>query len=126
MKKVEKVVLQETKYIAIWVIILSIIMESIFLILGKWDYTVLLGNLFSGIFVVANFFFLGITVQNAVAKNEKEARATIKASQSLRTLVLFVVAAIGVLLPCFNIWASIIPLFFARVAVMFRPYFNKK
>lgn len=126
MNNVGTVVKQETKYIAIWVIILSIIMQSVFLIAGKWDYTVLLGNILSGVFAVANFFFMGVTVEKSVLKEEKDAKMTIRASQSLRSFMLFAVAAVGVLLPCFNMWASIIPLFFARIAIAFRPYFNKK
>ena len=126
MKKVGDVVIRETKYIATWVIILSVVMEAVFLILRYWDYKVLLGNLLSGIFAVANFFFMGIAVEKAVAKEEKEAKGVMKTSQALRTFMLFAVAAFGVSLPCFNPAASIIPLFFPRIAITFRPFFDKK
>jgi hypothetical protein len=44
MKKIEPVVYKETLNIAIWTLILSAIMQAVFLVIGKWDYTVLLGN----------------------------------------------------------------------------------
>ena len=126
MKKIDPVVIKETKYIAYFVIILSIAMETVFLILRKWDVTVLLGNILSASAAVLNFLFMGITVQNAVMKDEKDAKTAVKASQSLRTFFLFAVAAIGALVPIFNIWSSLIPLLFPRIAIMFRPLFDKE
>ena len=126
MIKVNDVVKKETKYIAYFVLLFSVIMQSAFLVLQKWDYTVLLGNLLSGVAVVLNFLFMGITVQKAVEKDEKDARNAMKASQSLRTVFLFVVAVIGAAVPVFNIWATLIPLIFPRIAVSLRPLFDRK
>lgn len=126
MIKVNDVVKKETKYIAYFVLLFSVIMQSVFLVLQKWDYTVLLGNLLSGVAVVLNFLFMGITVQKAVEKDEKDARNAMKASQSLRTVFLFVVAVLGAAVPVFNIWATLIPLIFPRIAVSLRPLFDRK
>ncbi len=126
MTRVNDVVIKETKYIAYFVIVFSVIMESVFLVLQKWDYTVFLGNVLSATAVVLNFLFMGITVQKAVEKDEKDARNAMKASQSLRTLFLFVVALIGASVPVFNIWATLIPLIFPRIAVALRPLFDRK
>lgn len=123
MKKVDKTVLKETKYIASFVLIFSVLTQAVFLITGKWNYTVLLGNMLSGIAAIMNFFLMGITVQAAVTKEDKEARSTMKMSQSLRTLMLFAAAALGVLLPCFNTVTSLIPLFFPRIAIALKPLF---
>ena len=51
----DKVIKKETRFIAVWELILSAAMEAVFLIIGKWDYTVLLGNLLSGSVAVLNF-----------------------------------------------------------------------
>ena len=126
MKKLDATVRQETKYIAVWVLLFSAVMEAVFLIIGKWDYTVLLGNLLSGAAVVLNVLLMGITSQNAVEKDEKDAKNTMKMSQSLRTLFLFVIVVIGVAAPCFNIWSTIIPLFFPRIAIALRPLWYKE
>lgn len=125
MKKIDSAVKKETLYILIWVLILSAVMQAVFLIIGKWDYTVLLGNLLSAVAAVGNFFLMGLSVQSAVSKDENDAKNTMKASQSLRTLGLFVIVAIGVVAPCFNTWTSIIPILFPRIAMIFRTKFNK-
>ena len=125
MKKIDEVVLKETKYIAAWVVVLSLLLQSIFLIMGKWNYTVLLGNLLSGGIGIINFLLMGLTVQSAVDKDKKEAATAMKASLALRTFILFAAAAIGVLLPVFDTWAVLVPLFFPRIAVAFRPVFEK-
>ena len=126
MTKISDVVIKETKYIAYFVILFSVIMESVFLVMQKWDYTVLLGNILSATAVVLNFLFMGISIQKALEKDEKDAKTAVKASQSLRTFFLFVVVAIGAAVPIFNIWSSIIPLLFPRIAIALRPLFNRK
>ena len=126
MKKIDPTVWKETKYIAGCVVILSALMEMIFLVIGKWDYSVLLGNLLGGAVAVGNFFLMGLTVQNALNKDEKGAKATLKLSQTYRNLLLIVFAAVGFLVPCFNNWSVVIPLLFPRLAIAFRPLFDKK
>ena len=125
MKKIDSTVVHETKFIALSVIFFSAVTELIFLIIGKWDYTVLLGNLLSGSAAVLNFLLMGITVQSARDREEKSAKAAMKLSQNLRLLMLFAAAAVGVLLPCFNTVTALLPLFFPRIAVMIRPLFKK-
>ena len=70
MGKINKTVLRETKYIAFAVIILSIFMQLIFIGLEKWDITVLLGNLLSGIVAILNFLLMGLTIQKVVSSND--------------------------------------------------------
>ena len=124
--KIDATVKRETLYIAVWELLLSVLMEAVFLIIRKWDLTVLLGNLLGGGIAVLNFFLLGLTVQKAVDKEEKEAKDAMKASQAMRTLMMFVTAALGALLPVFNIFATLIPLLFPRIAIAFRPKFDRK
>ena len=126
MKKIDATVLKETKYIALWVVILSALMEAVFLIIGKWDYTVILGNALTAVASVINFLLMGITVQNALGKEEKEAKTAMKVSQLYRMLLMLIVVIIGVVAPCFNIWAVIIPVFFPRVAIAIRPLFGER
>ena len=101
------------------------LMQAVFLIISKWDYTVLLGNLWGIIIAVGNFFVMGLFVQKAVMQDEKDARQTVKASQSLRFVGIFILAVVGVLIPFFNSVAVVIPLIFPRVAIMLRPFINK-
>jgi predicted permease len=126
MKKIDAIVLKETKYILLWELILSVLMQAVFLVIGKWDYTVLLGNILSASAAVLNFFLMGISIQKALEKDENDAKKTIKLSQSYRFLFLIVVLVAGAAIPCFNIWAVVVPILFPRIAIAFRPYFGQK
>ena len=60
--KVDKTVAKETEYIAFFSVVLSVLMQAVFLIIGKWNYTVLLGNIWGIIIAVGNFFVMGLFV----------------------------------------------------------------
>ena len=70
--KVTEAVKRESIYVAIWVGVLSLLMEAVFLICGWWETGVLLGNILGGAAAVLNFFLMGLSVQKAVEKDEKE------------------------------------------------------
>ncbi|MBR5235960.1 MAG: hypothetical protein IKW06_01085 [Clostridia bacterium] len=126
MLKADKTVIKETKYIAVCILILSALMQAVFLILSRWDYRVLLGNLLTGSAMIINFFFMGLAVQKAVMLDEKDARKTMQNSQTLRMLFVTVVVIIGVTVPYFSVISVIIPLFFPRIGIMFRPLWKDK
>ncbi len=120
MIKLDKVVRRETAYVALWVAVFSLIMEAVFLVLSKWDVTVLLGNLLGAIGAVLNFLLMGITVQKAVSRDEKDAKNLVKLSQTLRQFMLLGIAAVGFIFNCFNIIAVLVPFLFPSVAVKLR------
>lgn len=127
MKRIDPAVQRETRYIALFVLALSMVMQCVFLCIGKWDLTVLYGNLLIGSAVILNFFLMGLFVQKAVTQEPKDAKKTVKASMLLRNVMMFAFLALAVLLPkAFNIWASLIPVLFPRIAVAFAPLFGKK
>ena len=126
MKKVDRTVLHETGYIALFTVLLSLLMQAVFLAIGKWDYTVLTGNLLGAAVAVGNFFLMGLTVQSALGKEPQEIRRAVRVSQSLRMVLLFAAAALIVALPCFNTVAGLLPLFFPRIAIALRPLFLKR
>lgn len=125
--KLDKAVARETRFVAIWVLIFSAVMQAVFLIIQKWDYTVLLGNLLSGAVGIFNFFLLGITVQRALETGDvKAAKSKMKISQALRLIMLGVVAILGATLFCFNLWATLIPMLFPRISLIIRGILMKK
>ena len=124
--RVDETVRRETRYIAIWVAVISVLMEAVFLLLRRWNLTVLWGNLLGGFIAVLNFFLMGLGVQKAVDQEEKDAKTTMRVSQTGRTMMLFVAAGLGILLDAFHPVAVILPLLFPRIAVAFRPKFDKK
>ena len=95
-------------------------MEGVFLVLGKWDITVLLGNLLTGSVSILNFFLLGITVTKAMTKDEKDMGSFMKLSKTYRSLMILVVAGIGLGFKCFNDVAVILPLFFPQIGIYAR------
>ena len=126
MRKIDKVIWKETGYVALWVLILSLLMEAVFLLIKKWDYTVLTGNLLSAFVGILNFFLMGVFLTKALEKDEKTAKQATKLSQVFRMFLIFVVTVVGVLLDCFNTWAVVIPLIFPRIGIALRPLFNKR
>lgn len=126
MLRIDDTVKKETTYIAVWTLIFSVILQAVFLIIGKWDITVFLGNVLSYAVSILNFFLIGLTVQKAVEKEEKEAKDTMKLSQSLRMLMIFAVVCVGVAFPVFNNWSVIIPLLFPRVAIALSSVLRKE
>lgn len=131
MQKIDPVVIKETKYIALWVIIFSVLMQAIFLVVGyfapqyAWNWTMITGNLLGGSCAVGNFFLMALAVQKSVNKEPKDAKQAMQASASGRMLALFVIAIIGVVLSCFNTFSVLIPLLFPRIAIFLRPLWDK-
>lgn len=126
MRSIDPVVKKETKYIAAWVLLLSAVMQAVFLVIGRWDVTVLLGNLLSGVAVIGNFFAMALTVARAVDKEKKDAAQMMKLSSTVRFLLLFIVVIVGVVLDCFHVWTVLIALLFPRIAIAFRSLWDKK
>lgn len=119
-RQVEPAVKKETSYIAAVVLVLSAVMQAVYLVIGQWDYRVLLGNLLGAALAAGNFFLMGLTIQKALGKSEKDASQLMKLSQRLRMLMMVVVAVIGAALPCFDLIAVLLPLLFPRIGVSIR------
>ncbi|MBO4693538.1 MAG: hypothetical protein J5659_03990 [Clostridia bacterium] len=123
MARISDTIVKETKYIASFAGVLSLLMQAIFLIaLCRFDYTVLLGNILGIIIGVGNFFFMGLGVQKAVEKDPDDAKKVLRFSQTARFFAIFLLAMIGVLLDCFNSISVIIPIFFPRIAIAARQF----
>ena len=125
MKKIDPVVGKETRYVALVSFLFSLLLQSVFLILNKWDLSVLWGNLWGFVISVGNFFLLGLTVQKAVGQDEKEAKNLLRFSQSARLFSLFLLAGAAYLIPFLNLVAAVVPYLFPRFAIALRPWFQK-
>ncbi len=122
MSGMDPAVRKETGYIALWVILLSVMMEAVFLIIRKWDLSVLLGNLGSAAAATLNFFLLAWTVSKALDKEQpKQAAQRVRATASLRLIGLGAVCALLIGVAHTNVYATLIPLLFPRIALAFRP-----
>lgn len=126
MKKIDSTVLKETAFVASMTFILSVLLQAVFLVAGKWDYTVLLGNVLGAAAGIGNFFLMGLTVQSSLGLEVKDAKSRMKLSQMLRTLLMFAVAVVGYIVPVFNLITVVIPFLFPRIAVTVRAIMIKK
>lgn len=143
--KVQPAVKAETQRIAVGTAVLTVLMIAVFLVIGKFDYTVLLGALLGFIAAVGNFFLMALTVQKVTEsmptlppREEKEedqdenadeapeaplsdearqAGKKMQLSYVLRLLALGGVAALAISVPCFHPWATLIPMLFPRVVI---------
>ena len=118
---------KETGYIALWVVLLSLIMEGVFLIIGKWDLSVLFGNLGGAAVAIGSFFLLAVTVSKAVSSGKPEqASQRVKASAGLRLIGTGAVCALLIGVAHTNAFATLIPLLFPRIGLMFRPAIDRR
>ena len=152
--KVQPVVKTETQKMALGVGILTVLMIAVFLILKKFDYTVLLGALLGSAAVIGNFFLMAMTVQQAtdgmpvlppreetekndgdedkskkeepLSEEARQAGKRVQLSYVLRMLGLLGVAALGVWLPIFHPVATLIPMLFPRIVIFINSLFEKK
>ena len=117
---------RDTKYIAMVVVILTVLMEAVFLIIGKWNVTVLFGGLLGAATAMLNFVLMALGVQKSLEKEEKDAKSAMKVSHSMRMLMMVVICAIAAMLPgVFNLAATVIPLLFPSVGARFHGKFIK-
>ena len=127
MSKLDPAVKKETGYIAFWVILLSVLMEAVFLILRKWDLSVLIGNLGGAAAAIGSFFLLAVTVSKAVSSGKPEdAARRVKASAGLRLIGMGGICALMIGVFHTNVYATVIPLLFPRIGLMFRPLIDKR
>ena len=127
MTGLDPAVRKETAYVGVWTLLLSLIMEAVFLVFGWWDWSVLLGNLGGAVIAVGNFFLLGLTVSRALSSGKpEEAARKVKATASLRLIGMGAACALLVGVAKTNVFATIIPLLFPRIGIMFRPMIDRK
>ncbi len=128
MAKVDPVVKKETEYISLWVLALSLILEAAFLLIQKWDLSVLLGNLAGSAMAIANYLLLGVTVSRAVSLGETKERIAlrIRSSRTLRLLGMAGLCALCIGVLKTNVYATLIPLLFPRIGLAFRPMIDRK
>ena len=106
------------------------LMCGIFAVIGKFDWTVLLGGLAGALVATGNFFFMAMAATLAADKAQQQdvegGKKLMQGSYPIRILVLA-----GVLILCgksgyFDILALVIPLLFVRPTLTISEFFQKK
>lgn len=116
--RINETVRRETAYILVWVLILSAVMEAVFLIIGKWGLPVLWGNLIGAAGAVLNFFLLAMTVSRLVdAGKTDRLEYTMHATKSLRMAGMVLVSIVAISLLKTDPYATLIPLIFPSIGM---------
>ena len=122
---------KETGYIAVWVVLLSLVMEAVFLLAGYWDLSVLFGNLGGAAVAVGNFFLMALIATRIMNKaleagKPEDTVSKVKATASARLLGCVGLCVILIAVFKTNVYATLIPLLFPRIGIAFRPMIDRK
>lgn len=124
-----KIVYKETAIIAIGELTLSAAMVGVFAALGYFEWNVLWGALFGCAVMIANHFFMAVTVSLAADRAERgevqSAQKMVQLSSTVRLVAIGVVLAIGIKLGA-NILALLLPVLFTRPILLLSEFFRKK
>ena len=124
--KADKTVKKETGILLAGTLILSAVMTLIFVLVGKFNYTVVTGALLGGLASVLNFFLMGIVIQNVVHDDPETAKKKIQLSYTVRSFALLVILGLGVYLPYFHWLSVLLSALFPRVTILLRSIVLKK
>ena len=91
MRKLEDSVKKEILHITIGTLCLSAVMIGIVALFGKFSLSVLWGALIGSALAILNFIGLAFSVQKAVEGDEAKGKLRLRASYSLRMVLLFVI-----------------------------------
>ena len=103
-----KTISLETGRLCLGLLIVDILICGVFLLLKKFNYTVVLGVLLGSAGAVLNFFLLGVTMQKAANQDDGQ-KKLVQASYSLRMMLMALTVIVGALLPYFHTSAVIVP-----------------
>lgn len=126
--KPQEAVVKETGHIAIGTLILTAVMLAVFAIIGRFNLNVLFGGLYGCALAVANFFFLGLTVQRIAESAQtgseevdpdalKLAKLKMRQSYMLRMLLGAGLLIVALAVLKLNWIACVCPLIFPRITI---------
>lgn len=124
-----KIVYRETGIIAAGEVILSAVTVAVFAALGYFKMNVLWGAFAGCLVMIANYFFMAVTVSLAADRAErgqvKQAQNMVQLSSTVRLVLVGAAMALLIKLGA-NIIAVLLPLVFARPILMLAEFFRKK
>lgn len=124
-----KIVFQQTRTVAIGLLVSIGAMFGIYALLGLLGRKVLFGGILGGILALGNFFFMAVGVSLAADKAEQQdvkgGKSLLQASQLLRYLVLAVCLFAGAKSGLCDLFALVLPLVFVRPILTIGEFFRK-
>jgi hypothetical protein len=125
-----KYILRQTGLLGLGELICIAAMVGVFALVGYFDYTVILGGVVGGILAIGNFFFMAIASDSAADKavdeqDVKTGQKLIKASYSLRLVVIGVLMVVMAKSGHCNVLAMVCPLLFTFPIIIVIEFFRK-
>lgn len=111
-----KAVREQTRNMAIGVLIGDVLMILVFFLLKKLNWTVFAGAALGSAAAIWNFYTMGKNVQKAL-QDAETAQIKVRRSYTLRTVTLVAVLAAGMLVDWFDPFAVAIPLLFPGLTI---------
>ena len=125
-----KFVLRHTLLIATGQAVGVGVMLGIFALLGRLDYTVVLGGLIGALVALLNFFFMAVSLtlaaDRAVQQDAKGGKSLVKSSYAIRTIVMFVVLILCAKSGHCNVISLAVPLLLVQPTLLIAEFFRKK
>ena len=126
----KKEVLSQTLILSVGLLVCAGVMVGVFALLGKFNYTVVLGALMGCLVAALNFLFMAIGIslaaEKAAAQEPKAGKSLITSSYAVRLLVMFVVLFACAKSGHFQVVALVLPLAFVRPVLTVAEFFRKK
>lgn len=86
----------------------------------RFDSTVILGSILGAAVAIANFAGICVVVQKIIDEpDEKRRKAKLQLSHNARMLMQAVWVVVAIAAPCFQPFASVLPLFFPRITIYY-------
>lgn len=124
-----KFVLRQTGMIAIGEAVGVALMFGAFILLGKFDKTVVWGGVIGGTLAVLNFFLMAVNLNLAADKatrqDVKSGKALVQTSYIFRLAALFLILFVCVKSGLCQVFAAVIPLLFVRPILAITEFFRK-
>lgn len=122
----DPVVVKEAKRVCGCNLLLTSVENVVYAVIRKWSVPVLLGSLFGWLVTCISFLWLGLSIQGAVMKDQKEARLKMQQSYIGRNVLMALAVVAAIKLPFLDWVAMIIPLFFTRISITLLNILGKK
>lgn len=124
-----KLVLKQTGSVALGELILCSVMLGVFAALGRFSVIVLCSGIVGCLIVVANFFFMAVSVSSAADKaadgDAGRGKTMVQTSSVLRLLCMGAALVLCIKLGA-DVLALMLPLAFLRPLLMLTEFFGKK
>ena len=125
-----KLVLKETAIVALGEAICVALMCGVFALMGKFDFSVVLGGLVGCLVATGNFFFLAVIATLAADRAENQdvegGQKLMRSSYPIRLLAMALVLILCAKSGVFDVIALVLPLAFVRIILTIAEFFRKK